>query len=270
MSDPYQLSLEFTDTSDESVDVAENTSAKSADKTAIAGPIPYSIKVSARARQVYLRAVPGRGLVVTIPKRFPKREIPDIVESQRSWVEQALAELDAQVPAEFRQWPPMNLQLAACDSVFSIEYQPRGQSAGARWQSESRLVVKANTDDRVEVASCLAAALKIRAKTVLAPWLARLAGEHNYHYKRLAVRGQRSVWGSYSSSGTLSLNYKLLFLSPSLVEYVLLHELAHTRHLDHSPAFWKLLDDSLPGARLLDRELHDAGRLVPPWLELAI
>ena len=85
----------------------------------------------------------------------------------------------------------------------------------------------------------------------------------------MQVRGQRSVWGSYSSTGTLSLNYKILFLPPELADYVMLHELAHTGVLDHSPAFWSLLETYYPGARQADQRLSNAVRDVPPWLELA-
>lgn len=267
MPDPRQLSLDFTLPDD---DAADTLVLEPKTKSSPA-PIPYSIKVSSRARQVYLRAVPGRGLVVTIPKRFPKRDVPEIIESQRSWVEQALADLAAQVPQEFRNWPPHSLTLVACECQFDIEYTAqRGNVARARWLSETKLLIEADVDDRVAVASCLAAVLKDRAKKVLGPWLARLASSRGFEYKRLVVRGQRSVWGSYSSSGTLSLNYKLLFLQPRLVDYVLLHELAHTRHLDHSAAFWDLLERQMEDAREIDKELHDAGKRVPPWLELAV
>ncbi|MEE9332877.1 MAG: YgjP-like metallopeptidase domain-containing protein [Granulosicoccaceae bacterium] len=266
MPDPNQLILDFDAHS------PDQASAQSDQLTPIqpAGPIPFSIKVSVRARQVYLRAVPGRGLVVTIPKRFPKREVPAIVESQRNWVEQALAELDAQVPEQFRHWPPRSLPLLACDSTIVVEYLiPQGDYIQGRWQNESTLLIEADQSDKEAVAWCVACALKDRARQILGPWLARLAVDHGFSYKRLMVRGQRSVWGSYSSSGTLSLNYKLLFLSPQLVNYVLLHELAHTKHLDHSAAFWNLLDQQIPGARGIDRQLRTAGNLVPPWLELA-
>jgi predicted metal-dependent hydrolase len=211
MPDPRQLSFDFNLPDDEVAAVL----ALKPETVASPAPIPYSIKVSARARQVYLRAVPGRGLVVTIPKRFPKRDVPDIVESQRSWVEQALADLAAQVPQEFRSWPPQALSLAACDTQFDIKYAAqRGDAARATWLTNTQLLIEADSADRVAVASCLALVLKDRAKKVLGPWLARLASEHGFNYKRLVVRGQRSVWGSYSSSGTLSLNYKLLFLQP--------------------------------------------------------
>jgi len=281
MSNPDQLVLDFGAPVTEGIkpksEQTEDRLLDGGSKLAVQGQLPqtnaaisYTIKVSTRAKQVYLRAVPGRGLVVTIPKRFPKRDVPGIVETQRAWVEKALADLDAQIPEQFKQWPPHSLPLVACDSLVQLEYAPApGDRIGARWRDESTLLIQADESDQEAVASCVAAALKKRARQILSPWLARLASEHGFNYKRLVVRGQRSVWGSYSSSGTLSLNYKLLFLNPELVDYVLLHELAHTRHLNHSTAFWNLLDQKISGARAIDRKLNDAGRLVPPWLELA-
>ncbi len=233
-------------------------------------PIPYELKVSAKARQVYLRVEPGRGLQVTIPKRYPKRSIPALVESQRAWVTEALIDLDDKTPALYRQWPPPQLYLSACDAMVNISYSPTpdDESASVNWESPEKLHLSVDVSNKPLVAKCVATALKPFAKTLLEPWLARCARESRLHYKRMVVRGQRTVWGSYSSSGTLSLNYKLLFVRPELVEYVLLHELAHTRYLDHSPAFWRFLDELKPNAAQFDKELKEAGSLPPPWLEL--
>lgn len=233
-------------------------------------PIPYELKVSAKARQVYLRVEPGRGLQVTIPKRYSKRSIPSLVESQREWITEALADLDAKTPALYRQWPPQQLLLTACDTMVSITYLPpeNDNFMKIHWQSPEHLTISVDSTNRPLVAKCIAAALKPRAKSLLGPWLERCSTEHQLRYKRMTVRGQRTVWGSYSSTGTLSLNYKLLFVRPDLVEYVLLHELAHTRYMDHSEDFWNFLDRLAPGAWELDKELKDAGDLTPPWLEL--
>jgi len=234
-------------------------------------PLDYTLKVSATARRVYLRVVPGRGLVVTIPRRYPRRDIKRLVEEQRGWIEEALADLHAQTPAAYRQWPPDTLHLAACETTVTISCIPAAaaDAAEGRWMSATELQLAVSPDNKVAVAECVAAALKTRARTVLAPRLAELAQQHGFTYRRVAIRGQRTLWGSYSSSGTLSLNYKLLFLPADVVDYVLLHELTHTRHLDHSPAFWQLLETVQPGARTLDATLGDMGLLVPPWLELA-
>lgn len=233
-------------------------------------PIPYALKVSARARQVYLRVEPGRGLQVTVPKRYAKRSIPALVESQRAWITDALIDLEKKIPDLYRQWPPRQIYLTACETMVEVVYSPAksADSATIRWETPERLLLSVDATNKALVAKCFASALKPRAKALLAPWLARCAKQSNLHYKRMVVRGQRTVWGSCSTSGTVSLNYKLLFIRPELVEYVLLHELAHTKHMDHSAAFWRFLDELKPNAAAFDKELGEAGSLAPPWLEL--
>ena len=236
-------------------------------------PLDYELRVSSRARRMSLRVVHGRGLVVTIPKRYPRRDVPQAVESYREWALEALADLDAKTPEIYREWPPRRLDIAATGERVLVVFQtkendtdaiPRGSISGERY-----LVLSCDSNDREAVAVAVASWLRPIAKSHLTTLAARLASRHGASYQRLSVRGQRSVWGSYSSSGTLSLNYKLLFLRPELVEYVVLHELAHTRYLDHSTAFWQTLEAMMPGARALDAEIADAGQRVPPWLELA-
>jgi len=234
-------------------------------------PIPYQLKQSSKARQVYLRVEPGRGLQVTIPKRYSKRSIPALVESQREWITAALIDLDKRTPAIYRQWPPPQLHLRACQTMVNVHFTdtPKAVEASATWVSADQLELVVDTKNKPMVAQCIAKALKPRANQVLGPWLERCAAYSRLSYKRMVIRGQKTVWGSYSSSGTLSLNYKLLFVNPDIVDYVLLHELAHTRHLDHSEAFWRFLDDLKPNSRQFDRQLKEAGTQVPPWLELA-
>ncbi len=82
---------------------------------------------------------------------------------------------------------------------------------------------------------------------------------------RVSIRQQRTRWGSCSRGNSISLNAKLLFLPPELVEYVLLHELCHTRAMDHSARFWAIVAEHDPGFERHRRALKDAGRFVPPW-----
>ncbi|MEE9320886.1 MAG: SprT family zinc-dependent metalloprotease [Granulosicoccus sp.] len=231
----------------------------------------YEIQVSARARRVTLHILAGRGLVVTVPRRFPKRDIPAIVEENRAWVLESLAQLRARTPAKYLVWPPARLDLNAMNTRVFLDYcHPDGSDSAVVDSTEaSRWVLAVDTENRPLVAQALASVLKYVARDVLLPLLRELAVRHGLTYQRASIRGQRTLWGSYSSTGTLSLNYKLLFLQAELVEYVLLHELAHTRYLDHSAKFWRLLVELLPDAVALDRRLRDAGDDVPPWLELA-
>jgi predicted metal-dependent hydrolase len=80
------------------------------------------------------------------------------------------------------------------------------------------------------------------------------------------IRAQRTCWGSHSSSGTISLNLCLLFLRPAVVRYLMLHELCHGRHMNHSKRFWKLVGQFEPDYRMLDRELTECWQEVPGWV----
>jgi predicted metal-dependent hydrolase len=99
--------------------------------------------------------------------------------------------------------------------------------------------------------------------------LQTIASQGGFSIDRVAIRCQRSRWGSYaakgSGQGSINLNAQLLFLPLPLVHYVMLHELCHSVVPDHSPGFWELLERHLPDARHLRDKLADAPRYVPPW-----
>ena len=94
------------------------------------------------------------------------------------------------------------------------------------------------------------------ARQLLNKRLAELAHRHGLSYNRLTVRNQKSRWGSCSSSGNINLNCRLVNLPDELRDYVILHELAHTRVHGHGPAFWAELARLAPEARTLDRRLR--------------
>lgn len=233
--------------------------------------LDYQLVLSSRARRLTLRVEPGRGVIVTAPKRFPKRDIPKFVESNRSWIEKSLREVELLIPEIYRQWPPRILNIKALSEVWHLAYQselalePPQAAVPANKQT---LILNAVPANKASVAAEIAERLTATAREFLPPLLAEHAARHGLAYSKIQVRGQRSVWGSYSSTGTLSLNYKLLFLPAELLDYVLLHELTHTLYLDHSPKFWRQLEQFHPGAQALDKRLRNAGRDVPPWLEL--
>ena len=103
------------------------------------------------------------------------------------------------------------------------------------------------------------------AHAIFTPWLAGLAASTGLHYERIQIRRQRTRWGSCSRSGTISLNACLLFQSPAVVNYLLIHELVHTRHMNHSRRFWRLVERLEPGWRELDAALQRGLAFVPSW-----
>ncbi len=93
------------------------------------------------------------------------------------------------------------------------------------------------------------------AKKTLPEKLKATASRLSISISKVSVRSQRSLWGSRSSSGMLSLNWRLLLLPESLQNYVLCHELAHIKFMDHSTSFWIYLNTLCPNAKRLDSQL---------------
>jgi len=99
--------------------------------------------------------------------------------------------------------------------------------------------------------------IKKDAREILERRLAELAQLHNFQYNRVSIRNQQTRWGSCSSKDNISLNMKLLHLPEKLIDYILLHELVHTRVKNHSKDFWNELETIVPNARMMDNKLRE-------------
>lgn len=97
---------------------------------------------------------------------------------------------------------------------------------------------------------------RIRAQTVLTESIQYWNQQYGFLYHRITIKNQRSLWGSCSKRGNINLNYRLLFLPLELRDYVVVHELCHLQEHNHSPQFWELVAQALPGYRNARRELR--------------
>jgi len=95
------------------------------------------------------------------------------------------------------------------------------------------------------------------ARKILCRRIGELAQQHDFVYQRVSIRKQKTRWGSCSSKNNINLNMNLLHLPSELMDYVLLHELVHTRVKDHSKDFWDELNTVVPNARQIDKKLKD-------------
>ena len=101
--------------------------------------------------------------------------------------------------------------------------------------------------------------LKVHQAAALALAAQRLAhfnSVYHYTFNRVSIRNQKTRWGSCSQTGNITFNYKIVFLPPHLVDYIVVHELCHLREMNHSKRFWDLVAQVLPNHRELRRELR--------------
>jgi predicted metal-dependent hydrolase len=98
-------------------------------------------------------------------------------------------------------------------------------------------------------------ALRKEAQLLLGRRLEGLSERHNLSYAELKIKRLTSRWGSCSSGNVITLNYFLVQLPWNLIDYVIVHELAHTKYLNHSREFWALVESIVPDARQLRKEI---------------
>ena len=117
----------------------------------------------------------------------------------------------------------------------------------------------AGEDRRSAILRALEGWYRHRAAARLAERVNHWAHAGGREPQRVLIRGQRRRWGSCSADGTLRFNWRIVQLEPSLIDYVVVHELAHLRHRNHSARFWAEVARVLPDYRLRRRLLKDAG-----------
>lgn len=260
-------------------------------------PPRHDVRTSPRARRVRLRIVPRRGLEVVIPRGFSATRIPEVLERHRTWIVRALlrAGLAEPVPGAVGQAGggaggagagtilpgggaflgpdgirsvPGEVLLPAVQARYAVIRAPLAPGMRPELREVDaalRLrVPEGGAGDGVAV-DLLRDWLRAVGRRKLAPWLHGLAVEHGFHYQRCVVRMQQTRWGSCSARGTISCNASLLFLPRELARHVLLHELCHTVHLDHSSRFHALLDKVDPDAALWREGLRSGWSHVPWW-----
>lgn len=97
---------------------------------------------------------------------------------------------------------------------------------------------------------------KEAARALVHARLAVFNTHYGFVYKRVAIKNQKTCWGSCSAHGNLNFNYKIMFLPAHLADYIIIHELCHLAELNHSPQFWKRVEELCPEYRACRRELR--------------
>ena len=229
--------------------------------------LQYRVRENRRAKRIILRITVARGLEVVVPSAAARRYVPEVLAKNRIWIERTLRKLqDERRSALGRiRTPPTAISLPAIDEIWQVAHLPiAGTKPRLRQLSGESLELTGDLHT-TEWEVLMRLWLITRAQSALEPWLNRLSQRTGLRYVRLTIRLQKTRWGSCSAKGYISLNARLLFLTPELTEYVLLHELCHLRELNHSRRFWRLVEQFEPNWRRLDRALIAAPGTLPRW-----
>ena len=225
-------------------------------------PLEWRVRVHKRARNLSLHIEPNGSVRVTVPPRTRPYDIAAFVQENADWIAKAQDYFARRVAAQ--PVLPDTIELRALGLPVSIEYK---QAKRARWQlTDEQLLLSSPQLDAEHCWPLLQDYLKKTARNKLVPLINDLANQIKLKPKKVQVRLQKSRWGSCSSRRTVSLNAALLLRRPAEVRYLMVHELCHLQHMNHSPRFWRLVESFEPDYQSLDKALNEAWRETPHWL----
>jgi predicted metal-dependent hydrolase len=228
----------------------------------------YTVRENPRAKHVHLKLSWLGQLEIVVPKGYNRIQIPVVIAAKQAWLERAYRRVQEKARPLTRdhfEFRPDCVRLRALDKTYAVLY---GSTASARVrviESGRRLLVEGPVNDTAARMQGLRIWLREKAELILPPWMRRTSRQLGLPYKKAIIRSQRTRWGSCSAQQVISLNCKLLFLPEAVVHYLFVHELCHTRHLDHSARYWSLVERKLPDYQSFEKSLRDTWRYVPRW-----
>lgn len=190
-----------------------------------------------RATRVSVRVAPDGTLRASAPRGVPLFIIKRFIASSRSELQRLL---EATRPTLAIQ---SGMQIGKSHSL-TVQAGPKLRIAKQKLRLVLSVPPGTSLDDSAVqevVRQEVIAALRREAKSYLPRRLGYLAEQYGFRYEQSRLSHASSRWGSCSSSGTISLNIALMKLPFELIDYVIIHELAHTHHMNHSEAFWQLV-----------------------------
>jgi predicted metal-dependent hydrolase len=222
-------------------------------KTAVIPGIGEIIIAKRRGSSNIRLSVSASGRVrVGLPSWLPYAAGIEFAASRRDWISQQLAKHhDHQLEDGGRIGKSYRLKYVRDQAATIPSARVSGRTVNIRAaQPISSLQVQAAAKKAGE------RALKKEAELLLPVRLKELAARHGFDYQSVKIKRLSSRWGSCSSQKDITLNYFLMQLPWKLIDHVILHELVLTRHMDHSPDFWRSFDEIVPGAKKQRSELR--------------
>lgn len=200
----------------------------------------FEYTVQRSSRKTYsIKVTEDNKIIVRAPARATQRDIENVVAEKRAWIEKALA----------------------FNSANTLAGQRVKDYAEAYVRGERVPVIKStrNFIDGQGVHVTSPRGFKAAYVNSLGEeFLSRFKGEEarcGLHSAGVGFRAYKSMWGCCDAKGNIVFNFKLLMLPPELQRYVMVHELCHIVHRDHSPSFWQLVEKFEPSYKLLRKEM---------------
>lgn len=216
--------------------------------------VHYSVRESARAKRISLRFDAARGFQLVYPLRVHRPTPAEVFIQKQAWVLKALENMRAsQNDMRYQRRYVQGATFAYLGDSLGLNLieQDDREPVWAR-RSKDRLEVKlspAHMDNTDFIRAAIENFYRVEAKHYLPPRVKELADTHGFNYNKIRIKNQKTRWGSCSTKRNLNFNMRLMMTPPDAIDSVIIHELCHLRVMNHSKAFWELVEKHCPDYR---------------------
>ena len=224
-------------------------------------PLHYRVRRHRRARSYKIKVTQREGVQMIIPWNASFKEVPAMLEGWHEWLTQKADEFDCWQGPKLKQYASgSQVWVLGHPRTLELSVLPAGRSRAKVTLQEDSLHMVLPTEDIWDPRPALEKWLRRLARQELDRRLAHWSEVTGLHPARVVIGDRKTRWGSCSGTGTLSFCYRLIMAAPAVVDAVVIHELCHLQHLNHSKRFYALLERYSPdhlesGAYL--QENHD-------------
>lgn len=232
--------------------------------------IRYAIRRSARRRTVGITIDP-QGVRVAAPQRMPLEQVVAVVNTKARWIAEKYTEIKRRLEPPKRFVSGEEFLYLGRRVSLQVQTGPapsgRSQRAGSGALPQpvalkgNVLLVQAGAPKvpSEEVREMLEHWYRVRAEEVITRRVQHYADQLGWPMPKVLIRNQKKRWGSCNAKGELRFNWRLVMLPLRVLDYVVVHEMAHLKVLNHSPRFWALVEQIMPDYKTRHQALHELG-----------
>ena len=216
--------------------------------------ISYTLKRSPKRRSIGLQ-INDQGLTVSMPLRASEKWLHSVLQEKAGWVVDKLENWQSRHVA-VQKWEDGETILFRGESFLLRVVLSRDKSP-PRLTSNELIVQVADSNNPEQIKKRVMHWYKQEAMRVFEECVEHFSPLMGVAVQALKLTSARTQWGSCTAKGVVRLNWKLVTMPLQLIDYVVIHELAHLKEMNHSPAFWRIVESACPDYAAIRKELHN-------------
>ncbi|MFA5826124.1 MAG: SprT family zinc-dependent metalloprotease [Gallionellaceae bacterium] len=219
-------------------------------------PVTYTLKRSSKRRSIGLR-IDDRGLTVNMPLRASEKWLHSVLNEKADWVVEKLGSWQSKKSVA-PQWLDGE-KLAFRGEIITLRIIPALFASPPQLRGEQLYIHIVDTTDEIKIEKVVTHWYRREAEQVFAECVAHYAALMQAAPQQIRLSSARTQWGSCTSRGVVRLNWQLVKMPLHLIDYVVVHELAHLVEMNHSAAFWRVVESVCPDYAQCRAELRGYG-----------